>query len=146
MDDKPITVKIGGKEYTVIKNKDQMPELSLKHEDLTLQIEEQDVPAYRIDKLNYVLVALMDSKGKIRLYKFDSYKDNEKPAKYTLFRQFNSKELNVTYLDFPKKLIPKKSNEVLNLGLIFPNSTLVNPLLLFLSLPTLLFFFWPFLF
>jgi len=107
MDAKPIIVKIGGKEYTVIKNKEQMPLLTLKHEDITLQIEGEDIPAYRIDKLNYVLVALMDSKGKIRLYKFDSYKDNEKPAKYTLFRQFNFKEKNVSYLDFPKKLIPK---------------------------------------
>lgn len=117
VDEKPIVVKIGNKEYTVVKNKDELPLLALEHEDITLQIEEQDVPAYRIDKLNYVLVGLKDSKGKIRLYKFDSYKDPTKPFKYTLFREFSSKNLSVSYLDFPKKLIPKgykKYKETIN--------------------------------
>ena len=117
VDDKAITVKVKGKEYTIIKNKEELPKLSIEHEDLTLQIEEQDVPAYRIDKLNYVLIGLKDDKGKIKLFKFDSFKDPDKPFKYTLFNLFTSKELNISYLDFPSKLVPKnykKYTEVIN--------------------------------
>ena len=107
VDAKAITVKVKGKEYTIIKNKEELPKLSIEHEDLTLQIEDQDVPAYRIDKLNYVLIGLKDDKGKIKLFKFDSFKDPDKPFKYTLFNLFVSKELNISYLDFPSKLVPK---------------------------------------
>lgn len=106
VDSKPIIVTIGDKEYTLVKNKNELPELSIEHEDLLLTIDEQEIPAYRIDKINYVLVALRDSEGNVKLYKFDSYKDNEKPNKYTLFRQFSLPSMLVSYLDFPSKLIP----------------------------------------
>ena len=117
VDSKPITVTINGKKYTLIKKKEEMPELNIEHEDLTLNFEGQDVPAYRIDKINFVLVALRDEKGNIKLYKYDSYKDNEKPDKYTLFRQFTLPQMLVSYLEFPKKLIPegyKKYTEEIN--------------------------------
>lgn len=106
VDSKPIIVKIKNEEYTLIKKKDELPELELKHEDLTLNIEDQEVPAYRIDNISYVLVGLKDKEGNINLYKFDSFKDNEKPAEYKLFKplSFNSKIINI--IDFPKNKIP----------------------------------------
>ena len=107
VDTKPIIVKLGGKEYNVVKKKEELPQLDIKHEDMTLNIEEQDIPAYRIDKLNYVLVGLKDSDGKVRLYIFESYKDSNKPFKYTLFRQLKFSQAFVSYLEFPKNLIPK---------------------------------------
>lgn len=117
VDTKPITVTVGGKKYTLIKKKEELPELSIEHEDLILNFEGQDVPAYRIDKINFVLVALRDEDGNIKLYKYDSYKDNEKPDKYTLFRHFSLPQMLVSYLEFPKKLIPegyKKYTEEIN--------------------------------
>ena len=107
VDTKPITVKINGKEYTIVKNKENLPELKLQHEEITLTIDDQEIPAYRIDSLNIVLVGLKDSKGNIKLYKFDSYKDSNKSFKYLLFRQFNFPEKSIIYLNFPNKLIPK---------------------------------------
>lgn len=107
VDSKPINVEIDGKTYTLIKKKEELPELAIEHEDLTLSIEEQDIPAYRIDKLNYVLVGLKDEEGNIKLYIFNSFKDNTKPFEYTLFRTFNFPEINISYLKFPESLIPK---------------------------------------
>lgn len=117
VDTKPVTVTVNGKKYNLIKKKEELPELTIEHEDLILNFEGQDIPAYRIDKINFVLVGLRDEDGNIKLYKYDSYKDNEKPDKYTLFRQFTSPQMLISYLDFPKKLIPegyKKYTEEIN--------------------------------
>lgn len=117
VDTAPITVTVNGKKYTLIKKKEELPVLNIEHEDLTLNFDGQDIPAYRIDKINYVLVGLRDEEGNIKLYKYDSYKDNEKPDEYTLFRQFTLPQMFISYLDFPKKLIPngyKKYKEEIN--------------------------------
>lgn len=117
VDSQPITVTVGGKKYTLVKKKDELPELNIEHEDLTLNFDGQEVPAYRIDKINFVLVGLRDEEGNIKLYKYDSYKDNEKPDKYTLFMQFSLPQMFVSYLEFPKDLIPdgfKKYKEKIN--------------------------------
>lgn len=111
VDTKPIIVKINGKEFTVIKNRDELPELGLEKEETTLNIDEQDVPAYRIDKLNCILIGLKDEDGKIRYYIFNSYKDKEKPVEYTLFRELTFPKVFISYLDFPEKLIPEGYNK-----------------------------------
>lgn len=117
VDTKPIVVKVNGKKYTVVKKKEELPQLDIKHEDMSLNIEEQEIPAYRVDKLNYVLVGLKDSDGKVRLYIFESFKDSSKPFKYTLFRQLKFSQSFISYLEFPKSLIPdgyKKYKEKIN--------------------------------
>lgn len=106
VDSEPITVTVNGKKYTLVKKKDELPELVIEHEDLTLNFDGQDIPAYRIDKINFVLVGLRDEEGNIKLYKYDSYKDGEKPDEYTLFIPFVLPQIMVSYLDFPKDLIP----------------------------------------
>lgn len=117
VDSQPITVTVGGKKYTLVKKKDELPELNIEHEDLTLNFDGQEVPAYRIDKINFVLVGLRDEEGNIKLYKYDSYKDGEKPDEYTLFIPFMLPQFLVSYLEFPKDLIPegyKKYKEEIN--------------------------------
>ena len=117
VDAEPITVTVGGKKYTLVKKADELPELNIEHEDLTLNFDGQEIPAYRIDKINYVLVGLRDEEGNIKLYKYDSYKDGEKPDKYTLFRQLTLPQMYVVYLSFPEKSIPdgfKKYTEEIN--------------------------------
>lgn len=106
VDSKPIIVEINGKKYTLIKKKEELPELLIEHEDMTLSIDEQDIPAYRIDKLNYVLVGLKDEKGNIKFYTFNSFKDKTKPFEYTLFKLLSFSGKNIIYLNFPEKLIP----------------------------------------
>lgn len=107
VDSKPITVIVDGIEYTVVKKKEELPELNIEHEDIKLTIEDQEVDAYRIDKINYVLIGLKDSEGIINYYKFDSYKNDEKPAEYKLVRFLNINDKKLIYLDFPKGKIPE---------------------------------------
>lgn len=117
VDSKPIIVKIDKKEYTIVKNKEDLPELEIEHEDMTLTIEEQEIPAFRIDKINYVLVGLKDSEGNINLYKFDSFKNDEKEPEYRLFKYLKSSGILFVRLDFPKNKIPKnykKYTETIN--------------------------------
>lgn len=108
VDKNPIIIKIDNKEYSLVKQKEQLPELLLEHEDLTLSIEETDIPAYRIDKLNMILVGLKDSNGKVKLYRFNSFKDNTKPYEYKPFNLLTTKPMTIVYLDFPGKKIPNK--------------------------------------
>ena len=111
VDTKPIIVKVNGKEFTIIKNRDELPELDLEKEETTLNIEDQDVPAYRIDKLNFILIGLKDENGVIKYYIFNSYKDKEKPVEYTLFRELTFPKIYISYLEFPEKLIPDGYNK-----------------------------------
>ena len=107
VEEKPITVKIGNQEYTVVKNKDDLPKLDIDHEDLNLTIQEQEVPAYRIDSINYVLIGLRDSKGTINLYKFDSFKNDEKDPTYKLFNYIESDGILLISKEISKNKIPK---------------------------------------
>lgn len=106
VDTKPITIKLDGKDYTVIKKKEELPNLDIPHEDMPLTIQEQDVSAYRIDKIGYILIGLKNNEGKVQLYKFDSYKNNEKEPTYELFNYLKIKDMNLVILEFPTKKIP----------------------------------------
>ncbi len=117
VDKKPIVVKVDGKEYSVVKNKDELPELKIEHSDMKLTLEEQEVDAYRLDKIGYILIGLKDSEGKVDFYKFVSFKNDEKPMEYHLLKFLSVKDFNLIYLDFPKSKIPsgyKKYEEVIN--------------------------------
>ena len=106
VDSKPIVIKLDGKDYTVIKKKEELPNLDIPHEDMPLTIQEQDVSAYRIDKIGYILIGLKNNEGKVQLYKFDSYKNNEKEPTYELFNYLKIKDMNLVILEFPTKKIP----------------------------------------
>ena len=106
VDSKPIKVTIDGKEYTVIKKKEELPELKIEHEDLTLEFEGQDVPAYRIDKIGYILIGLQDSEKNVNLYKYVSYKEEEKPDEYYLFKYIEISNGYFLPIEFPKDKIP----------------------------------------
>ena len=98
VDSKPIEVNLGDKEqYTVVKKAEDLPEISLEHEIIKLNIEDQEVEAYRIDKIDYVLVGLRNKEGNIHLYKFDSYKDETK-VDYTPYHEIESGIVHLVYM------------------------------------------------
>ena len=107
VEEKPITIKVNNNDYSIVKNKDELPKLDIEHEELTLTIQDQEVPAYRIDSINYVLIGLRDSKGTISLYKFDSFKNDEKDPTYELFNYIESKGILLINKELPKNKIPK---------------------------------------
>lgn len=74
----PIKVKIGKSEYTVVRGKDNLPDVDL-FEEVKVKIGNDEVAGYYNDKLKMYLVGLKDSKGSIAMYIYDmknkSYKE-----------------------------------------------------------------------
>ncbi len=97
VDSKPIQVKLENSEYTMVKKAEDLPEISLEHETIKLNIEDQEVEAYRIDKIDYVLVGLRNKEGNVNLYKFDSYKDETK-VDYTPYHEMESGIVHLVYM------------------------------------------------
>lgn len=106
VESKPIIIKLNNQEYTLIKNKDELPNIDLKHEETSLNFNGVDIPAYRVDKIGYMLVGLKDKDNNTKLYEYISYKDNEKPEEYHLFNYLKINNLNLIILDFPTNKIP----------------------------------------
>lgn len=99
VDSKPIEVLVDEKKYTLVKKATDLKDISLEHEIIKLTIEDQEVEAYRVDSINYILVGLRDSDGKISLFKFDSYKDDNIPFKYTLYQEISSNTITLIPID-----------------------------------------------
>lgn len=87
----PINVTINDKQYTVVKEKENLvkPEL---FEDTTVTIGEYEIPAFISEVTNLTLVGLKDEVGKISLYLYDN--DNYKP-----FNEMLTTRLNVMFLN-----------------------------------------------
>ena len=89
-DENPINVTINGKNYTVVKIKENLPIASLYNE-YSVKINEFDIPAYKNDYTGLVLVGLKDTDGNISLFIYDdennSYKEyNElKSSQITIY-------------------------------------------------------------
>ena len=78
---KPITVTVDNKEYTVIRNKSDLPKISEYYEEKEVTIGTDSVAGYYNKATKYTLVALKDSSGNINYY---IYKDN----KFTLYKEY----------------------------------------------------------
>lgn len=76
----PITVKIDGKEYTVIR-KANLLSVPSTFVNTTTMIEGETIPALKSNITNYLLVGLSDSLGNVNLY---IYSD----GKYTLYNEY----------------------------------------------------------
>ena len=66
----PIEIKIGNKKYTVIRKKDDLPEVDL-FEDKKIKIGKDEVDGYYNDKLKIYLVGLKDERGNIGVYIYE---------------------------------------------------------------------------
>lgn len=76
-DENPIDVTIGGKKYTVVKIKENLPEASFYNE-YSVKINDFDIPAYKNNNTNLVLVGLKDEEGNIKLFIYDEEKNEYK--------------------------------------------------------------------
>lgn len=95
----PINVKIDNKDYTVVRKKSSLTPPS-NYTETTVKINETDVPAYYSEITKYTLVALKDSEGKQNFY---VYKDD----KYTLYKEYNFKGINLYPMEIKNNDIPK---------------------------------------
>ena len=77
----PIEVKIKNKKYTVIRKKDDLPEVDL-FEDKKIKIGNEEVDGYYNDKLKIYLVGLKDDKGNINMYVYEPEDNSYKLYKW----------------------------------------------------------------
>lgn len=89
VEEKPIIIKKNNDEYSVVTKEEDLPKIDIEHDVITLNIQDTEVKAYRVDSIDYVLVALRDKNNDVKLYKFDSFKDDEKEPIYTLYQDIN---------------------------------------------------------
>lgn len=73
-DENPISVTVNGKNYTVVKIKENLPTASL-YTETTININGFEIPAYKNDNTNLVLVGLKDEEGNISLYIYNKDKN-----------------------------------------------------------------------
>ena len=73
-DENPINVTVNGKNYTVVKIKENLPAASL-YTETTININGFEIPAYKNDNTNLVLVGLKDEEGIISLYIYNKDKN-----------------------------------------------------------------------
>lgn len=73
-DENPINVAVNGKNYTVVKIKENLPAASL-YTETTININGFKIPAYKNDNTNLVLVGLKDEEGNISLYIYNKDKN-----------------------------------------------------------------------
>lgn len=73
-DENPINVTVNGKNYTVVKIKENLPAASL-YTETTININGFEIPAYKNDNTNLVLVGLKDEEVNISLYIYNKDKN-----------------------------------------------------------------------
>ena len=88
----PTIVKIDGVEYSLVKNKEELPEISEYYEVNEVTIDKDVVPGYYNQTLGYTLVGLKDSKGKVNYYIY-------KNGRYTLYREYRFGGTTLQILD-----------------------------------------------
>ena len=95
----PINVTLDGKNYSVVREEQFLPNINSTYQATTIQIDEKDVPAYYNSVADFTLVGLKDEQGNINLY---IYKDGN----YTIYNELNFNQLAVYLLDMDESLLP----------------------------------------
>ncbi len=89
----PINVKVNKDNLSVVKKTDELTDLIKDYYvDTTVKINDEEVPAYKIEALDITLVALKDEKGNIKFYIYDD-------GEYTLYQELGSDLLTIHLLD-----------------------------------------------
>ena len=88
----PTIVKVDGVEYSLVKNKDELPEISEYYEVKEVTIDKDTIPGYYSQTLGYTLVGLKDSTGKVNYYIY-------KNGKYTLYKEYRFGGTTLQILD-----------------------------------------------
>ena len=92
----PINVKVNKEELSVVRKKEDLQDLIKDYfVETTVNINDEEVPAYTIEALDLTLVALRDSKGNIKFYIYDD-------GDYTLYQELGGGLLTIHLLDNEK--------------------------------------------
>jgi hypothetical protein len=96
-DNNPIEVKVDGETYTVVKYKEYLTQPN-DFEETTVRINDVEIPAYKNENIDIILVGLKDSEGNISLYSYD----NGTYSKYVSLKSFAVSIMPLETNDVPK--------------------------------------------
>lgn len=89
----PINVKVDKDDLSVVRKSDELKDLVKDYYvETTVKINDEEVPAYKIEALDLTLVALKDDKGNIKFYTYDD-------GKYSLYQELSGGNLTIHLLD-----------------------------------------------
>ena len=89
----PINVKVNKDNLSVVRKTDELKDLIKDYYvETTVKINDEEVPAYKIEALDITLVALKDEKGNIKFYIYDD-------GDYILYQELGSDLLTIHLLD-----------------------------------------------
>lgn len=77
----PINVTINTKKYTVVKKEKDLPEVDL-FEKRKVKINDEEVPGYYNEKLDFYLIGLKDEEGQIKMYIYNAQNNTYKEYKW----------------------------------------------------------------
>lgn len=97
----PINVKVNGKNYTVVRKSGLVENIPVGFAETKVQIENQEVVAYKSELTKLVLVGLKDEEGNISLFIYD-----EKKKTFTSFKEAKGSGINLLILDKIKENVP----------------------------------------
>ncbi len=97
-DENPINVTVDGKNYTVVKLKENLPAISL-YSEYTVKINDIDIPAYKNEYTNLVLVGLKDEEGNISLFIYD-----ELSNKYQAYHEIGVNKITIYPLEASEEI------------------------------------------
>ena len=95
----PINITVDGEEYSVVREKEFLPNVGSTYQDTVIKIDDKDVPAYYNSITDFTLVGLKNKAGDISLY---LYKDGT----YELYEEYNFNQLAIYLLDMDESLLP----------------------------------------
>jgi len=98
----PIKVNVNGTEYSVVRKRKNLPKVSEYFKEKDITISEELIEGYYSEDLDYTLVGLKDSAGKVSYYIYDN-------DKYTLYNEqvFNGMTLRIIDKELPNGYVKK---------------------------------------
>ena len=90
----PIEVKVNDKTYSVVRKADKLPKANSTYKESTILIKGESVPCYHSEITDIYLVGLMNDKGKIELFSYDSKND-----KFNIYNEINIGGLFISLID-----------------------------------------------
>lgn len=97
-DTNPINIKIGNKNYSLIKNPKNLTQPNF-YEAKTIMIENTEIPAFYSDTTKFTLVGIKDAEGNVFLAIYD-----ETTNEYTIYNETKATTLSLYLTDFPNAI------------------------------------------
>ena len=90
----PIEVKVNDKTYSVVRKNDKLPKVNATYKLSTILVKGESVPCYHSEITDIYLIGLMNDKGKVELFNYDSKSD-----KFSVYNEINIGGLYISLIE-----------------------------------------------